>query len=196
MEEKENLKNQFEKSMMARYLIHVVGDVHQPLHASSFFDDEKFKNGDEGGNLFLINYSENITNLHKLFDSGIGSLSDSSQRPLNKTSLENLKKQARLFMKELPKNNLSEFYSNTNFSDWIEESHEIDQDFIYKNIKFNLTPSEEFINASLIIVKRRITLGGYRLAKLFKDIKLSYDSIKINFVEKNINEIKFLDFSN
>ena len=66
--------NVFEKSMMLRYLIHVVGDIHQPLHAVELFDDVKFPRGDNGGNLFLIEYNDNIGNLHKFFDSGADSL--------------------------------------------------------------------------------------------------------------------------
>ncbi len=52
-----------------RYLIHILGDIHQPLHASTLVS-KRFPNGDQGGNLFLIKYNQNIDNLHKLFDSG------------------------------------------------------------------------------------------------------------------------------
>jgi hypothetical protein len=56
--------------MMMRYLIHVIGDIHQPLHASELFNDGLFVNGDQGGNLFKIKYKDHIDNLHKLWDSG------------------------------------------------------------------------------------------------------------------------------
>lgn len=73
-------RNVFEKSMMLRYLIHVVGDMHQPLHAAELFDDVNFPRGDMGGNLFLIDYSKNISNLHKFMDSGADSIPDDIQR--------------------------------------------------------------------------------------------------------------------
>jgi len=73
-------KNVFEKSMMLRYLIHVVGDIHQPLHSVEFFDEVNFPKGDLGGNLFLIEYSKNISNLHKFFDSGADSIPDDIKR--------------------------------------------------------------------------------------------------------------------
>lgn len=60
-----------EKSMMIRYLTHIVGDIHQPLHTVALFDDDKFKNGDQGGNLFKIKFKGNITGLHQLWDSGM-----------------------------------------------------------------------------------------------------------------------------
>lgn len=69
-----------EKSMMLRYLVHVMGDIHQPLHSAQLFDDELFPKGDIGGNLFLINYTKNIENLHKFFDSGADSLPNDINR--------------------------------------------------------------------------------------------------------------------
>lgn len=73
------MNQEFEKSLLMRYLIHVLGDIHQPLHASTLVN-EQFPNGDQGGNLFLIKYSENIENLHKLFDSGADKLGESITR--------------------------------------------------------------------------------------------------------------------
>jgi hypothetical protein len=73
MEQKEDLNNQFEKSFMIRNFIHIIGDIHQPLHAAELYS-QQFQKGDEGGNLFKIEYSDNINNLHKLFDSGVDKL--------------------------------------------------------------------------------------------------------------------------
>ncbi len=78
-DEVKNINQQFEKSFLLRYLVHVLGDVHQPLHASSLFSD-RFPKGDEGGNLFKIQYTENINQLHKLFDSGVDKLGGDIKR--------------------------------------------------------------------------------------------------------------------
>ena len=40
----------FERAFMARYLLHLVGDVHQPLHSASMYN-ETFKSGDMGGTI-------------------------------------------------------------------------------------------------------------------------------------------------
>jgi len=77
------MNQEFEKSLLMRYLIHVLGDIHQPLHSSTLIN-EKFPNGDQGGNLFLIKYNENINNLHKLFDSGADNLGQPITRVINK----------------------------------------------------------------------------------------------------------------
>lgn len=72
-DEVKNINQQFEKSLLLRYLVHVLGDIHQPLHSSSLFSD-RFPTGDQGGNLYKIHYKDNIEQLHKLFDSGADQL--------------------------------------------------------------------------------------------------------------------------
>jgi hypothetical protein len=55
-------------SFMARYLIHLVGDIHQPLHGAAYYGKE-FPKGDRGGNSWKVNYNKEITQLHALWDS-------------------------------------------------------------------------------------------------------------------------------
>ena len=38
----------FERAFMARYLLHLVGDIHQPLHSTMMFNNT-YKTGDMGG---------------------------------------------------------------------------------------------------------------------------------------------------
>jgi len=59
----------FEKSLMIRFLIHMVGDMHQPLHVITRCTPEK-PSCDQGGNLFPIQGVE-MKNLHALWDSAM-----------------------------------------------------------------------------------------------------------------------------
>lgn len=61
----------FGESFNLRLLIHYVGDIHQPMHAVNRYTPE-FPDGDAGGNLFNVTYSQTIHELHGLWDSGIG----------------------------------------------------------------------------------------------------------------------------
>jgi hypothetical protein len=61
----------FGESFNIRLLIHYIGDIHQPLHTAARFTPS-LPGGDLGGNLFFINYTETINELHALWDSGIG----------------------------------------------------------------------------------------------------------------------------
>ena len=46
-------ENSAERALFARYLIHVVGDIHQPLHAIALFN-KTLKYGDAGGNKLTV----------------------------------------------------------------------------------------------------------------------------------------------
>jgi hypothetical protein len=52
-----------ERLTALKYVVHLVADVHQPLHAG-FFDDR-------GGNSFQLQAFERGTNLHALWDTGM-----------------------------------------------------------------------------------------------------------------------------
>jgi len=55
-------------SVAMRLLIHYVGDIHQPLHATSRVDHE-YPKGDFGGNTVHLPSKDGVTNLHALWDS-------------------------------------------------------------------------------------------------------------------------------
>jgi hypothetical protein len=50
-----------EKIEALKYIVHFVGDLHQPMHVS--------REEDKGGNTIQLNYDGNGTNLHSLWDS-------------------------------------------------------------------------------------------------------------------------------
>ena len=65
-------KSTLSHSIELRFLIHFVGDIHQPLHSSTYYA-ARFPHGDRGGNSFKIYYksptiSSTIRNLHALWD--------------------------------------------------------------------------------------------------------------------------------
>ena len=51
-----------------RLLIHYVGDVHQPLHATSRVD-HNYPRGDYGGNTVYLPELDGVDNLHAVWDS-------------------------------------------------------------------------------------------------------------------------------
>jgi hypothetical protein len=52
-----------EKRVALRFVIHLVGDLHQPLHVGD--------NGDRGGNRLQVRFFNRGSNLHRVWDSGI-----------------------------------------------------------------------------------------------------------------------------
>jgi hypothetical protein len=55
------------KSEALRLLIHYIGDIHQPLHATSRVDS-KYPKGDAGGNFFKVPTKSDAKNLHSVWD--------------------------------------------------------------------------------------------------------------------------------
>lgn len=86
----------FERAFMARYLLHLVGDIHQPLHSTLMYN-ATYKTGDLGGNLIKMLTPAGATmNLHSYFDS-IALEQDPDnriERPLNDTFRKTLQDQA------------------------------------------------------------------------------------------------------
>lgn len=56
-----------EVAFMARYLIHLIGDLHQPLHCTTYVSGQ-FPMGDEGGNLIHIMFEGKPDVLHYFWD--------------------------------------------------------------------------------------------------------------------------------
>jgi len=68
------LKTSTDKNAQAqalRFIIHFVGDIHQPLHSAARVD-RIHPTGDQGGNLVKIKVGDKETNLHSYWDGGIG----------------------------------------------------------------------------------------------------------------------------
>jgi hypothetical protein len=57
--------------MLLRFLIHLVGDIHQPLHTVVLYT-KQFPQGDMGGNKFYVLFpNTTVTTLHMAWDSGM-----------------------------------------------------------------------------------------------------------------------------
>src|SRR5580704_11505311 len=60
-----------EKAVYLSYLIHLVGDMHQPLHCCSLFTSE-YPKGDKGGNDFYVTAGTKGIKLHAFWDQLLG----------------------------------------------------------------------------------------------------------------------------
>ncbi|MDB5306875.1 MAG: hypothetical protein JWO38_1077 [Gemmataceae bacterium] len=53
------------------WVLHLVGDLHQPLHAAALFSKDSV-DGDRGGNGFIIRWQNRAADLHSIWDGGFG----------------------------------------------------------------------------------------------------------------------------
>ncbi|MBN2478812.1 MAG: S1/P1 nuclease [Parachlamydiales bacterium] len=163
--------NKLEKALMLRFLIHIVGDMHQPLHCINYYSKE-FKHGDFFGCRFYLDYSLNQKNsLHALWDSAL--LRDDLwlKLPLNKEGedyLNNFKSEVTI---KFPKSSfLEDEIENMDFDTWAQESFLIGKNHAYENIHPGDRPSDAYLIENRNIAYRQIALSGYRLAYILNDI--------------------------
>lgn len=115
---------------MMRLLIHIVGDMHQPLHNVNMYN-YTYTNGDLGGNkekILLLNHTSMI--LHSYFDSGATRL-DGFSRPLSPVDEAKLTDFALQFRTEFPRSYFGNRVNLTAPEAWAQESFDIAHNFIY-----------------------------------------------------------------
>ena len=151
------------------FLIHFVGDLHQPLHATSLFS-KKYEppNGDVGGNNYMIKYQD-FTNLHSFWDSGAGQWQD-AQRPLNKNAYDELDRLASVVMSEFPADRFGPELKRYKVNDWAQESFALARDIAYKAPEAPTPLPDDYVRKAQILCRSQVALGGYRLSQLLLTI--------------------------
>lgn len=160
------------KAAAFAWLLHLVGDVHQPLHTVQLFTRE-YPEGDRGGNEICVRAAPDSTsvNLHMLWDGSITSTNDIGPLTDIAAGLRN----------KFPASRLRELGSSDPKT-WAQESYELAKVNAYVNGSLRGTPKGQVKDCSEIaaakilpagyaakvkdIAERRIVLAGYRLASL------------------------------
>jgi hypothetical protein len=134
-----------------KFVIHFVGDVHQPLHGAE-------GDNDQGGNLVFVKLDGITDKLHSVWDTMLVNKLGTTPEEI----AENL--ESRISDADVKK------WSSGTPKDWAEESHTIAHDFIYAQSRGqrpetnpHILPNDYTQNA-LPIVRSRISLGAVRLA--------------------------------
>jgi nuclease S1 len=131
-----------------RFLIHFMGDLHQPLHVA---DDD-----DRGGNTRPVTFLGHATDLHKVWD---GELIDSSGVGQDEYVAFLRKRMASLDLAALERGTVV---------DWAMEGHRIAVEHAYR-----LPPDgrigRAYLQANRPIIDHALITGGVRLAKVLND---------------------------
>jgi hypothetical protein len=128
-----------------KFVVHFIGDLHQPLHASD--------NGDRGGNAIRVRLDGRDTNLHAVWDSGIldpavgGDDRGYALRLAQSISPAELK-----------------LWQGGSAVDWANESHAIAVRVIYGSLSHAGSLPASYENAALPVVNRQLERAGVRLA--------------------------------
>jgi len=154
-----------------KWLVHFVGDIHQPLHAED--------NDDRGGNDFKLSYFGGNTNLHSIWDGAI--LENALDLHLGanysfdhaKVRDAALKLDKQIADDERIKGLQNGILANIDSVavQWAEESHALAQQ-AYQQLPVDLNSgwSGDYEKAEWPIVQRQLQKGGLRLAELLNEI--------------------------
>ena len=177
-----------DKAVALCWLLHLIGDIHQPLHAASQYSSLfPGKGGDLGGNLFGLKVEGRATNLHRFWDDLLGDdpnyLDDGGDRQvriynLAREAAEELRGAA--FGRDTLKADLE---TNTTFPSWVDESFELAKSVAYQGgalkavrVKDGQVPPEaeeagkDYVDQARAVARKRAALAGHRTADKLKQL--------------------------
>lgn len=159
------------KGLMLRFLIHFVGDIHQPLHCCALYNPQ-FPEGDRGGNLFLIPWAGHEKgNLHSFWDSMCGLGVIKWPRPLDENGKKAITDFTARITQAFPESSFSEDQlDNVDIYHWREESALLAEVHVYQGIYPQQSPSAAYIANGQQVASSQVALAGYRLARLLNKI--------------------------
>lgn len=163
---------QHQKLFYLKMLIHLVGDAHQPLHASELYS-LRFPYGDKGGNLYKIKVRY-ARNLHRYWDSGLNGFGKPLRHyPASYKELKAKRKSTQRLYRRIqhayPYATYGRPARDLQSSTWINESYKIAKKQAY-NVRYRGRPSAKYIKQNRRVIKRQIALAGYRLAFVLNSI--------------------------
>jgi hypothetical protein len=164
------------KAKALTWLLHLVGDVHQPLHAVTMFTHQlKPPEGDRGGNEIFIRARDgaHTMNLHAFWDDLIVS-SDKFQTVRNRAA-------GLAGRQEMARNTFSHQLASNKIEQWVQESYKLAKSVAYHDGAIEGSGDrsdgkvlpEDYIPAAQATAERQIVLAGYRLADLLKELASS-----------------------
>lgn len=151
------------KSYDLVWLIHLVGDIHQPLHAASRVTQAHPK-GDAGGNMVKL-FGDAAPNLHSYWDELAGF---DCKYCNNKVPCTN---RAMVYAKTLRAPSEKDA-SNTDTAAWVRESFEISRAKVYRDPigmaeqPYTIIPGSPYDLQAYKLAQTRIALAGARLARV------------------------------
>lgn len=150
------------------WILHLVGDIHQPLHTSARVTTDA-PNGDQGGNLCKLAQSSKFS-LHSFWDGIVDIQIPKSQ---NESDAAYIERVSRLIMQEHPRSGMSSRLQPFNFDAWSREGFETTKRAVYPQTLVcgpTQNPSPTYRESAFSISKEAIALGGYRLGELLNQL--------------------------
>jgi len=137
-----------EKAFYLKLLIHLIGDLHQPMHIGLAED--------KGGNDFKLQWFYKDTNLHRVWDKDMINSFDMSYNELAENADILSKKQVKAIQKG-------------SVIDWVNETHQLTKK-VYASVQPNENLRYRYSYDHFKTVRSQLQKGGIRLAKVLNDL--------------------------
>lgn len=164
-----------QKNEALKYLIHFVGDAHQPMHVS--------RKEDKGGNDIQVRFDNKGTNLHALWDSKLIDYEGLSESDIVKnydvaTSAE-IKK-----------------WQSDDITEWLWESYQISSE-LYSNVKPGQKIDKAYYEKYIPVIHKRVNMAGIRLAGELNRIFAEQKTVVLEKkILENVQKIKLEEIQN
>jgi hypothetical protein len=143
------------------YMVHLVGDMHQPLHCASYFTDA-YPKGDRGGNDFYVKPADIGVRLHGIWDGLLGA-------SVNRRAQWDYAVELQI---KFPRASLPELTADTTPKSWSLEGRElaIQYGYLRGELKGSRNPDTapalpaDYIANAKVVAERQAAKAGYRLA--------------------------------
>jgi nuclease S1 len=138
-----------DRATALKWVVHLVGDIHQPLHAG--------ERGDRGGNDVAITFGGRRTNLHALWDSGLlVSYGQTDGEIVHQIEGEIIQR-----------TDIAALVASTP-AQWAVGSHNIARDVVYRNLPPSLDITPAYTEAARPVIRERLLRAGVRLAAVLE----------------------------
>ncbi len=140
-----------------KFLVHFVGDIHQPLHTVL-----EFRGGNDRHVVFFVDPIKEVripTNLHAVWDSGLIRAKYWSWG----TYMDHLEAEW------IPQQDVTALTKGTPV-EWVEETHSAAVDLAGANVKENMGLHEDYLKKVEPVLDHQLGAAGLRLAAIFNDI--------------------------
>lgn len=148
-------------------LVHFIGDLHQPLHATTLYS-HKFPHGDRGGNAIVVKVKGHEVKLHALWDDICEVPAPNYHRPLSDTDAFALAATAdRLEDKYKFASSMRHVRDPQTMAN---ESHDYAVNASYDGVVPHAELDDAYMQRCRTVAEGRIVLAGYRLGYLLNDL--------------------------
>jgi hypothetical protein len=148
------------------WILHLVGDIHQPLHTAARVSAEHLT-GDQGGNGFLLSSDVKGPKLHSFWDDIVDKSIPLKTGEASQKSIKYLDRVIARITADHPRSSMVSRLTPVDFEAWSEEGLKTAKGVAYPaSLHEAQTPSVGYRRSVFTVADEAIALGGYRLADL------------------------------